>query len=257
MLIIGAVLAVIVLSSSGSSTPPAPFVSAAQPVPTNHVTGSGTATVSLRGDVATVTVDTRGLLNGAAHAMHIHAGGLGVCPPASAARQHNGHLSISTGDGLKYYGPPEVSLTTSGDTSPASRIAFSRYPDTGSIHYQRTITLPPGVADSIRAGDAVVVIHGIDYNHNGIYDDVLGQSDLNPGLPGESTAPALCGPLVSTQSADGTSPRGSTATTVYTVALLPYVPRTRAEAIRFALLCHLPVAPPSPTADPRSTTSAA
>jgi serine/threonine protein kinase len=258
VLIIGAVVAVIVSSSSGSSTPPGqpPFVSAAQPVPTNHVTGSGTATVVLRGDVATVTVNTRGLLNGAAHAMHIHAGGLGVCPPASAARKHNGHLSISTSDGLKYYGPPEVSLTDSGDTSPRSRIDFSRYPDTGNIRYKRTFTIPPGVADSIRAGDAVIVVHGIDYNHNGIYDDVLGQSDLNPGLPGEATAPALCGPLVSTQTAAAASPRGLAAG-VYAVALRPYVPRTVAQAIRFALLCHLPVAQSSPATDPRTTATPA
>jgi serine/threonine protein kinase len=258
VLIIGAVVAVIVSSSSGSSTPPGqpPFVSAAQPVPTNHVTGSGTATVVLRGDVATVTVNTRGLLNGAAHAMHIHAGGLGVCPPASAARKHNGHLSISTSDGLKYYGPPEVSLTNYGDTSPRSRIDFSRYPDTGNIRYKRTFTIPPGVADSIRAGDAVIVVHGIDYNHNGIYDDVLGQSDLNPGLPGEATAPALCGPLVSTQTAAAASPRGLAAG-VYAVALRPYVPRTVAQAIRFALLCHLPVAQSSPATDPRTTATPA
>jgi len=53
----------------------------------------------LNGDVATVSVATASLLNGAPHAMHIHAGGLGVCPPASAATLHNGHLSISTTDG--------------------------------------------------------------------------------------------------------------------------------------------------------------
>ena len=38
--------------------------------------------------------------------MHIHAGAKGECPPASAARPHNGHLTISTTDGINYYGPP-------------------------------------------------------------------------------------------------------------------------------------------------------
>ncbi len=124
-------------------------------MPTNHVTGSGTATVQLNGDVATVTVDTNGLLNGSPHAMHIHAGGQGVCPPASAARLHNGHLSISTTNGIKFYGPPQVALTSTGDTSPKSIVDFSRYPTTGDIRYTRTITIPPGVAGAIRAGNAV------------------------------------------------------------------------------------------------------
>ena len=60
--------------------------------------------------------------------MHIHAGGKGICPPASAARLHNGHLSISTSNGIRFYGPPEVALTTSGDTSRKSIVDFSRFP---------------------------------------------------------------------------------------------------------------------------------
>ena len=61
-------------------------------------------------------------------------------------RLHNGHQSISTTDGIKYYGPPVQALTTSGDTSTASILAFSRYPTGGTIRYTRTITLPPPVA---------------------------------------------------------------------------------------------------------------
>ena len=197
----GVVVAVVVsLGSGGSSNTPTPppggYTAAALPVPTNRVTGNGSATVQLHGNVATVTLDTNGLLNGSPHAMHIHAGGKGLCPPASTARLHNGHRTISTTDGIKFYGPPQVSLTTSGNTSAASRVDFSRYPTVGNIRYERAdITLTPGVADAIRAGDAVIVVHGIDYNGNHIYDDVLDRSELNPTLPGEATAPALCGPL--------------------------------------------------------------
>ena len=165
-------------------------------MPTNRVTGDGTATLHLNGDVASVTVDTNGLLNGQPHAMHIHAGGKGVCPPASAARLHNGHRSISTTNGIAFYGTPQVALTTSGDTSAKSIVAFSRYPHVGDIRYTRAVTVPPGVAAAIRAGNAVIVVHGIDYDHNGIYDNVLDRSDLDSSLPGESTAPALCGRLV-------------------------------------------------------------
>ena len=119
--------------------------SALAQVPTNHVTGSGEVTVRLNGDQATVTVTTKGLDNGAAlvHAMHIHAGGKGECPPASAARPHNGHLAISTTDGINYYGPPVQALTTHGDTSVASILGFPRYLTGGTFRYARTITLPP------------------------------------------------------------------------------------------------------------------
>ncbi len=208
LVIVGVVAVVIVLGSSGSSTPPGQkFVAAIAPVPTNHVTGSGTGTVQPERRRRHRHRRYQGLLNGAAHAMHIHAGGKGVCPPASAARLHNGHLSISTTDGIKFYGPPQVSLTSTGDTSTKSIVDFSRYPLTGNIRYTRKITIPPGVADAIRAGNAAVIVHGIDYNHNGIYDNVLDRSELNNSLPGEATAPALCGSLSLTKTASAGNQR--------------------------------------------------
>ena len=50
-----------------------------------------------------------------------------------------------------------------------------------------------------------MIIHGIDYNKNGVYDGVLDRSDLNPQLNGETTAPALCGRLLTAQGAAGTT----------------------------------------------------
>lgn len=189
--VIGGVIAI-----AGSSSPSGqPFAAALAPIPTNRVTASGTATIRLAGDVATVTISTTGLLNGAPHLMHIHAGGQGLCPPASAARLHNGHLTISTTDAGRYYGAPVVSLTTVGDTSPRSIIDFTRYPTGGDIHYSRTISLPPAVVTDIRENNAVVIMHGIDYNGDGVYDDYLGVSDLSNRLTAESTDPALCGAL--------------------------------------------------------------
>ena len=263
VLIAAAVAVVIVVSSGGSSKPSGQpsagsqqSLSTAQPVPTNHVTGSGAATVVLRGDTATLTLDTNGLLDGSPHAMHIHAGGLGVCPPASAARLHNGHLAIDTKDGLHWYGPPQVSLTTSGDTSAAtlqhSVLAFSRYPDVGDIRYTRTITVPPGVAAAIRANDALVVVHGINYDASGIYDDVLGQSDLNPGIPSTATAPALCGQLVGSGSAS--TNRQGRSSTVFVATLRRPVFATVAQAISFSLVCHLLGVPmPGQVTDPQAT----
>ena len=252
VLIVAAVVVVIAVGSGGSSKPQGqPFGAAAQPVPTNHVTGSGTANVRLNGDVASVTIDTNGLLNGSPHAMHIHAGGKGVCPPASAARLHDGHLAISTTDGIKFYGPPQVSLTSSGDTSPKSIVDFARYPTVGAINYTREITVPPGIAAAIRAGNAVIVVHGIDYNDNGIYDDVLDRSELNHSLPGEATAPALCGPLAPTQTADAGAP-GPAGGTVYTVSLHRTLLPVATAGSGYVLLCHLLGIDPTTAGDRRA-----
>jgi hypothetical protein len=197
VVVAAAVVAVILLTSgSGATGPGQLFEAVLRPVPENHVTGSGTAAVTLHGDVATFTVDTSGLLNGAAHPIHMHAFGEGICPPASAARRYNGHLAISTTDGLKYYGPMAAALTLSGDTSMNSMLAFSRYPTNGNIRYQRTITLTAAAANAIRNGNAVVVVHGIDYDHSGHYDMVLNRSELDSASSQDATAPALCGTLL-------------------------------------------------------------
>jgi Protein kinase domain len=251
--VVGGVVAVVIAlgggGGSGSKGGPQ-YAAAADPVPTNRVIGRGSASLSLKGDQATVTLDTNGLLNGAPHAMHIHAGGKGVCPPASAARDHNGHLSISTTNGIQFYGPPQVSLTSHGDTTKHSIVDFSRYPITGDIRYTRTLPVPPGVVAAIRAGNAVIVVHGIDYNGNHVYDDVLDKSEIKSTLPGEATAPALCGPLRSGASAAATSGPGGP---VYTASLHVYVPSqsplpspspspSSADA-SFWLLCHIGGAP--------------
>jgi predicted Ser/Thr protein kinase len=199
--VVAAVVLVIVLTSGSSTSGPGQlFQAVLLPVPDNHVTGTGTAAVTLHGDVATFTVDTTGLLDGASHPIHVHAFGEGICPPASAARLYNGHLAISTTDGLKYYGPMAAALTLSGDTTMNSMLAFSRYPTSGNIHYQRTITLTTAAANAIRDGNAVVVVHGIDYDNSGHYDMVLNRSELDSAVSQDATAPALCGTLLNPSS---------------------------------------------------------
>jgi len=164
------------------------------PVPTNHVNASGTAAVRLDCDTAWVTVKVKGLIV-APHAMHIHYKGEGECPEADDATMHNGHRSMSTTDGLGDYGPVGTSLTTRGDTSPASTLAINRFPQVGTYTYVRRIDLTHDVAMAVRHDNSVIVVHGIDYNHNKKYDNVLGVSDLTPTLPMEATAPAICGAL--------------------------------------------------------------
>jgi hypothetical protein len=229
-------------SNSAAATPGQRVSSSLGPIPTNRVSGSGTATMRLNGRSLKVSIDSKGLLNGAPHAVHIHAGRKGVCPPASAASPHNGHLSIATHAGAPFYGPAVEALTTRGDTTPKSLVAFARYPTTSDVQYRRTVTVSPVVASYIRKNNAVLVVHGIDYNHNGVYDGVLERSDLDRSLTGESTAPALCGPMVAAKKAAGGKSKSAQAGPldpggdVYTVALAP---RPSAPAEPVGLFCPL------------------
>ncbi len=176
-------------------------------MPTNHVSGVGDAAVRLNGTLATVSVNTKGLLN-KVHAMHIHAGGIGECPPgsgrASARRtsrhQHDRRRSLVRPAGHRSH---DVEATPAQN----SIIDFKRYKTGSNLHYTRPIRVSKVVAAEIRTNNAVVVVHGIDYNRNGIYDNAaLDRSDLATRLPGEKTAPALCGQLVAQK------PSGSGAT---------------------------------------------
>jgi hypothetical protein len=248
-----AVAAVVLLVSGGSkdtstqaarTTAPEPpgqkLAGGLGPVPTNHVTGSGDVQMRLNGDELTVTLDARGLLDNK-HAMHIHAGALGECPPASAAKDHNGHKTIGTLDGVPFYGPPVTALTTSGDTSKRSILAFSRFPNGSTIRYTRQkIIVSPVIAANIRNGDAVAVVHGIDYDHDGTYGNVLDRSDLDRSLPGEITAPALCGRIVpASSSASGgtkTSQVPGSGGTLFAATLQP-------QPAGLAALCYLGAQP--------------
>jgi serine/threonine protein kinase len=249
-----AVVAVLLVTSGGKDNSPtassaanaAPAEAAGDklkgtlgPVPTNHVTGAGDIAMRLDGTTLTVTVAAHGLVDGK-HAMHIHAGARGVCPPASAARRHNGHLTISTLDGVPFYGPPVTALTTRGDTSPKSILSFNRFLSGSALRYTRTIRLTDVVAANIRNDDAVVIVHGIDYDHDGTYGNVLDRSDLDRSLPGEITAPALCGQIVA-------APRSSTPSEpTKTGQVAPragkgtfYVASLQPQPATFAALCYL------------------
>jgi hypothetical protein len=63
----------------------------------------------------------------------------------------------------------------------------------GKISYERgSIKVSQGVANAVAAGNSVVVIHGVDHNHDGKYSGSA-KSDLDPKVPTEATDPALCG----------------------------------------------------------------
>ncbi|MDK3255836.1 hypothetical protein [Blastococcus capsensis] len=160
---------------------------------------TGTGMVTLEGDQATVTVEANGVLAGSPHAQHFHIGAQGVCPPASADSDGDG--IISTAEGQPFYGMIGTSLTTEGDTGPDSGLAVDRFPtpENDSYTYERTFTVTQDVQEAFAAGNAVLVVHGIDVNGNGSYDAEAGQSSLDPSLPLEATAPAACGVLNASQ----------------------------------------------------------
>ena len=181
----------------------------------------GTAHAVVRNQkIRSIEVSAQGLTPDAPHAMHIHFGedARNECPTMerdAKSTRTDGTLRLSTKDGEPAYGPIVVSLTTTGDTTPASALAVDRFPtsDDGELHYSRDninftrvsglgfsgpngAGTPKQIADAIRAGDGVVVVHGVDYNGNGAYDFAsAGASELDPSLPAEATDPAACGVL--------------------------------------------------------------
>lgn len=145
-----------------------------------------------------IEVEATGLAADLPHAQHVHFGEQARHECPDVADDANGDFRLTTAEGLPAYGPIQVSLTTRGDTSPASGLAVTRFPTApgGVIDYERVTSTSDAVADAIERGDGVVVIHGVDYNNNGIYDfDSAGASELSSDLPAEATDPAACAPL--------------------------------------------------------------
>lgn len=163
--------------------------------PLNDSGGNGTVMLSLDGRRLTVRIESEGLTPGQPHAQHIHGSTDGHdfrCPDASADEDGDG--LVTTSEGLPVYGEINISLTTEGDTSADSGLAVDRMPVAdadGTLSYERTLTVSQEVADHIQ--DLHVVQHGLDRNGNGEYDFSAGKSDLDPKLPQEATAPAVCG----------------------------------------------------------------
>ena len=164
--------------------------------PLNNSGASGTANVSVHANQVTVSIRSRGLSPSLPHAQHLHIGGRGECPRASA--DTNGDRLIDTVEGQPSYGEVRVSLTTSGDVGPGSALAVDRFPvadANGTIDYRRTFPLPAGVTAN-EARNAVVVQHGISKLFaDGTAYDGAPRSSLDASLPLEATIPSTCGQL--------------------------------------------------------------
>ncbi len=184
--------ALLLLPATAGAEAGASYTADLQPVPHDpakdlgsNVTGA--AELSRVGGTLHVVVDATGLTPNLPHLMHIHGElkAKNECPPSSADTDGDGLVSI--GEGLPFYGPVNVSLTTSGDTSAASGAELSRMvvaDANGEIHYDRTFRIPLNVAAKL--GKLAIVLHGLD----GL-DATAGYSSAM-----EITLPVACGPIV-------------------------------------------------------------
>jgi hypothetical protein len=162
------------------------------PMADNGSNVSGASEFTLRGRRLTVSIVANGL-DALPHAMHIHgkdAGELAFCPGEERRDALVDDGLIETVEGLGDYGGIQVSLTRTGDTSPASGLALDRFASAnafGVLRYERTIMIPRDVARDI-AGKHVV-IHGEDLNRDGAY----GGRTTALGAPLEAELPVACG----------------------------------------------------------------
>jgi hypothetical protein len=116
---------------------------------------TGTATLTLDGNMLTVQVLASGLEPNQTHIQHIHGfmdnKKKSMCPPQSA--DANGDGFVDLGEGLPFYGGVLLNLDP-----------FPTAPD-GTINYTRTFTID---ASLLPLQNRVVVIHGLTVN--GVYD---------------------------------------------------------------------------------------
>jgi hypothetical protein len=184
----------------------------------NGTTGTGTITLDVAGDQATVNLQVSGLAQTFMdapypHVQHIHGGAKGVCP--TPANDANGDGIINVAEGVPGYGDILTTLTTSGASTPAEGLNLQLGGQGGTYSINRTITIDEATQKSLAAGTAVVVVHGLDPATAGVSPEVFGSpSEIAPELPLGATSPALCGTLVKTQM--GEMPYGGADTGVAT-----------------------------------------
>ena len=151
----------------------------------NDSRANGVAEHRVQGRLLETGIESARLAPDLPHLQHIHARpqGVSTCPRPSA--DANGDGLVSVDEGVPFYGPVRVSLTTRGDTSAASGGALDRFPiadDQGRLDYSRSFRVPAEVARNL--GRFAIVQHGVDLNGNGRYDNAL-----------EVSLPADCGPI--------------------------------------------------------------
>ncbi|WP_247828874.1 hypothetical protein [Arthrobacter antioxidans] len=176
----------------------------------NGTTGTGTITVDVVGDQATVNLQVSGLaetFQGAPypHVQHIHGGAAGVCP--TPANDTDGDGIISVTESAPVYGGILATVTTSGPTTPAEALNLQLAGQGGTYAIQRTFTIDAATMAALESGTAVFNVHGLDPATTPSTPEAFNApSDLDPALPLGATSPALCGTLVPAQM--GSMPSG-------------------------------------------------
>ena len=124
----------------------------------NDSEASGTATVSVQGDMLTVNVMAQGMTPNQEHPQHIHGltnGEEGTCPPASADADEDGIITIP--EGAPFYG--EVLLPLDD---------FPMADENGNISYEKSFMLGENDIPTAEAlgdlEDRVIVLHGLTNN---------------------------------------------------------------------------------------------
>lgn len=159
---------------------------------------SGSATLTLAGNILTAQITASGLSPRLPHLMHIHGvvGAQNDCPGASFADDRVDDGLIDTIEGLPAYGPIDITFSTSGATDAgAAALNLNTAPvatAAGTINYTRTFKIPGKFAAHL--SDLHVVIHGADLNGDGTYFGGVDGS-LGAGIPLEAEIPVSCGAI--------------------------------------------------------------
>jgi hypothetical protein len=184
----------------------------------NGTTGTGTVTLDVVGDQATINLQVSGLaetFQGAPypHVQHIHGGATGTCPTPANDANADGIVSVT--ESAPVYGGILATVTTSGPTSPAEALNLQLGGQGGNYAIQRTFTVDAATVAELEAGRAVFNVHGLDPATTPSTPEAFNApSDLDPSLPLGATSTALCGTLVKTQMGSMPSGGANTGATV-------------------------------------------
>ncbi|URM98045.1 hypothetical protein LUW76_28820 [Actinomadura madurae] len=181
--------------------------------PLNHQNASGSLTLRLDGRRATIDEHFEGLTGTSEgmpypHLQHIRGGGRGDCPTTAA--DENGDGVVSATEAAPFYGPVQTTLSVKGSTSAKAGSDVENAPTGAETDYTRVTTLDAATRRSLRAGTAVVVVHGVDpaLLRPGIQKK---PSDILPSLSLAATSPVLCGVLRAMPDGGAVTGTGSTA----------------------------------------------
>lgn len=209
--VLAAPVAVLLSAGAAVAVSAGTFTADLAPVPHDPVADGGSnvtghAMLRLTGRTLDINLTASGLTPNEPHAMHIH--GLtqanNECPTLAADTNTGDPIDpgsfvqgkpdglISLAEGAPAYGPIDVSLTVTGDTSPSSGLSLERFVKAdanGNLAYHRSVVVPKEVAKNLT--NLHIVLHGADLPADADHSSL---SNLF-----EATLPVACGQITSTR----------------------------------------------------------